>query len=102
MVGCDVVGPMPATTKGKKYLLVAVDYLNRWPVALDVQAIDMITTADFLFMQLMRQHGLPQYVLKDRCSNFTSSYVEDFLRAMQVKYWTPRPTDHKLMAYAKG
>ncbi|KAG2212529.1 hypothetical protein INT45_005659, partial [Circinella minor] len=33
MVGCDAVGPTEPTVRGNRYLLVAIDYLTRWPVA---------------------------------------------------------------------
>lgn len=85
---CDAVGPMASTIRGNQYILVAVDYLTRWPIALAVKAIDRVTTADFLYRQSMCQHGLPQYILTDRGSNLSSTYVNDFLRVMQVKHLT--------------
>ena len=31
--GIDAVGPLPATQRGKCYILTAVDYLSRWAEA---------------------------------------------------------------------
>ncbi|KAG2172890.1 hypothetical protein INT43_000240 [Umbelopsis isabellina] len=50
--------------------------------------VQSVTTAEFLYRQVKCQHGLPQYILTDRGGNFTSDYVHNFLRAMQVKHLT--------------
>ena len=31
--GIDVVGPLPITSRGKSYILIAMDYLSRWAEA---------------------------------------------------------------------
>jgi transposase InsO family protein len=36
----------------------------------------------------MCRHTVPQYLLTDRGSNFTSGYVRDFLTSIQYKYLT--------------
>lgn len=48
MLGCDAVGPtQDATSRGNRYLLVAVDYLTRWPFAQAVPNINKETTVGF-------------------------------------------------------
>ena len=32
-IGLDFVGPLPATENGNKYIIVAIDYLTKWPEA---------------------------------------------------------------------
>jgi len=32
-VGIDFVGPLPKTARGNRYILVAMDYLTKWPEA---------------------------------------------------------------------
>ncbi|KAG2181431.1 hypothetical protein INT44_008244 [Umbelopsis vinacea] len=86
MVGCDAVGPMQVTLKGNRYLLVAVDYLTKWPLALPVPSINRIITAKFMFDELVCRHEVPQYLLTGRGSNFTSGYVKDFLATIQCQH----------------
>lgn len=33
MIGVDIVGPLPETDEGNKYILVFTDYLTKWPEA---------------------------------------------------------------------
>jgi hypothetical protein len=30
-IGIDIVGPLPATLQGNKYIVVATEYLTKWP-----------------------------------------------------------------------
>lgn len=49
MIGCDAVGPINLPSKnGNRYLLVAIDYLTRWPVVAAVPNISEQTTAAFI------------------------------------------------------
>lgn len=82
LVGCDAVGTMYITPSGNRYLLVAVEYLKTWPIALPVKSIDRLTTAQFLFNEVVCRHGIPQYILTDRGSNYTSGYVKTFLNTL--------------------
>jgi len=32
-VAIDVLGPLPETNQGNKYILIAMDYFSKWPEA---------------------------------------------------------------------
>ncbi|KAG1168563.1 hypothetical protein G6F70_008830 [Rhizopus microsporus] len=80
MVGCDAVGPLDVTTQGNKYILTAVDYLTRWPMAMAVPDITEGTTVKFYYQAIISQHGVPNYILTDRGSNFVSHYTKAVLK----------------------
>lgn len=88
MVGCDAVGPIKQPNKADKYILVAIDYLTRWPMAAVVDHIDEKTTAEFLFNHIVMQYGVPSYLLTDRGSNFKAFYVEEFLKGLGCRHLT--------------
>lgn len=86
MIGCDAVGPInPPSKNGNRYLLVAVDYLTRWPVVAAVPNINEQITAAFLFNCIVKDFGVPSYILTDRGANFKSDYVHTFLKWMGCK-----------------
>lgn len=88
MIGVDAVGPVPESKLGNKYLLVAVDYLTKWPVVAAVPNINEVTTAEFLFHCVVKDFGVPSYILTDRGSNFLSGYVEHFLKRIGCRHLT--------------
>jgi hypothetical protein len=81
LVGVDAIGPLQPTTKGNRYILTGIDYLTRWPVALAVPDIDEVTTGEFLF-SIVKDWGVPRYILSDRGANFISTYVHEFLKQL--------------------
>jgi hypothetical protein len=87
MIGCDAVGPVVPSNSGNRYILVAVDYLTKWPMAMAVPNINETTTAAFLYKQVIH-YGVPNYILTDRGSNFTSGYVRDFLSQLGCRHLT--------------
>ncbi|KAG2190956.1 hypothetical protein INT47_003914 [Mucor saturninus] len=86
MVGCDAVGPIMPSKRGFKYILVAVDYLTRWPMAAPVKDITEKTTAGFMFDSIVVPHGVPTFILTDRGSNFTSDYIWEFLTLLRCRH----------------
>ncbi|KAG1465346.1 hypothetical protein G6F56_004905 [Rhizopus delemar] len=80
MVGVDAVGPLNTTRKGNRYMLTGVDYLTRWPMAVAVPDINEETTVEFFYHEIVKNYGVPQYILSDRGANFISTYVHYFLR----------------------
>ncbi|KAG2226688.1 hypothetical protein INT45_001035 [Circinella minor] len=88
MVGSDAVGPIHYEGKPPRYLLVAIDYLIHWPIAIVVENINEETTAEFLFTHLVQMFGVPRYLLTDRGSNFESLYMRESLKSLGCRYLT--------------
>ncbi len=36
-VGIDIIGPLPVTAKGNRYIVTLVDYFSKWPEAETLQ-----------------------------------------------------------------
>lgn len=79
---------MPPSNPGNRYLLVAIDYLTRWPCVQAVPDVTAETTALFLFDQVFASQGVPSYVLINQAFNFTCSYVSSFLRRLECRHLT--------------
>lgn len=84
LVGVDAIGPLQSTERGNKYILTGIDYLTRWPVAVAVPDINEVTTGEFLF-SIVKDWGVPRYILSDRGANFISTYVHEFLKQLGCK-----------------
>ncbi|KAG0732158.1 hypothetical protein G6F62_014031 [Rhizopus arrhizus] len=69
----DYVGPFPASKKGNKYIIVAMEYFTRWPIARAVKSTDSKTTIDFLYEEIFCNFGPPQYLLSDNGTHFVSA-----------------------------
>ena len=66
MVTVDIVGPLPQSTSGNSYLLVAEDYFTKW---LEVWAIpnqEAKTVAKKLFDEMIFRFSLPEKLHSDQ------------------------------------
>src|SRR6266498_2933148 len=53
----DIVGPLPITREGNKYIVVAMDYFSRWPEARPLKVANADTVAMFLYEEIICRFG---------------------------------------------
>nr|GEX60108.1 reverse transcriptase domain-containing protein [Tanacetum cinerariifolium] len=66
--GIDFMGPFPSS-KGNKYILVAVDYLSKWVEAKALPTNDARVVVKFL-KSLFSRFGTPKAIISDRGTHF--------------------------------
>ena len=85
-IGLDLVGPLLITKQNNCYIIVATDYLTRWPEAKAVPDIDAETLAKFIFEDIVCRHGVPQVILSDNEKNFASKIVKVLCEKFLIKH----------------
>ena len=70
-VAFDLVGPLPRTSSGHKYLLTAMCLFTKFPEAIPLKKVDNVTVLDAM-MQIFSRYGMPSELLTDQGSVFTS------------------------------
>lgn len=86
MIGLDAVGPMETTKKGNRFMQVCVDYLTRWVIAAPFKDITTKTVDEFLMNYVFMHHGIPNYLITDRGSNFRAEYIEYVLKKLECRH----------------
>src|SRR5260364_291160 len=85
-VGIDLVGPLPLTAKNNRYIIVATDYLTRWPEARAVPDAGANTLAQFIFEEIICRHGTPKIILSDQGRNFISETIQILCEKFLIKH----------------
>ncbi|GJU52061.1 reverse transcriptase domain-containing protein [Tanacetum coccineum] len=80
MWGIDFMGPFPSS-RGNKYILVAVDYLSKWVEAKALPTNDARVVCKFL-KSLFARFGAPRAIISDRGTYFCN---DQFAKVM-LKY----------------
>lgn len=83
-IAMDIVGPLPRSRSGNKYILVICDYATRYPEAIPLRAIDTEHIAEEL-LKFFSRVGVPRKILTDRGTNFTSNLMKEIYRLLKVQ-----------------
>ncbi|KZR97561.1 Uncharacterized protein APZ42_007487, partial [Daphnia magna] len=86
LMGIDHVGPFKLTTRGNRYILVAVDYFSKWVIAKPVPDTSAIFIRDFIHQEVICHHGYPDRIISDRGSTLASSYLEEELAHWNIRH----------------
>ena len=70
-IGIDLIGPLPETERGNKYIITATDYFSKWLEAAALQDKTALGVAEFLF-SLFCRHGWPEIVLSNQGQEFVN------------------------------
>ena len=83
-VSVDILGPLPITTSGNRYVLCFTDHCTRWPILVPLKVTDASTIARAFFDNVICVHGCPETLLSDRGKNFLSKIVLEVCRIMRT------------------
>ena len=84
----DIIGPIrPITDRKRKYILVMVDYATRYPDAIALQGISTQEVAETI-VEMFSRLGIPEKILTDRGSQFTSDHMNKLSRLLSLKQLT--------------
>ena len=83
-VAMDIFGPLTRTKAGNKYILVIMDYETKRPEAFALKNMTSETVADCL-VEVTARLGVPNEVLSDNGTNFTSKVMARFCMTVGIK-----------------
>ena len=82
-IAMDIVGPLPRSSAGHKYILVMCDYATRYPEAVLLRSIDAEHVAEEL-IKLFARVGIPREILTDQGSNFMSQLLAELYKLLHI------------------
>lgn len=90
-VHIDIVGPLTESYNGKCYIITATDAFSKWAVATPVQTIRTATLIKFLEEHILAIHGIPQVIITDRGTQFTSDEWLKYIDKMNITHKLTTP-----------
>ena len=85
-IGMDIVGPLPITKKGNLYIVVATDYLTKWPEARVLMNAKASSVVLFFYKDIICRHGCPKVLLTDRRTHFVNEMLNSLCNELGVKH----------------
>lgn len=89
-IGIDILGPLPTTDNGNKYILVLQDYFTKWMDAKAVKSIESSVIIDWL-VKFISTHGVPKSIVCDNGTQLDCKEFKDFCAndGIEIFYTTP-------------
>lgn len=83
-INIDVVGPLPASSKGNRYLLTAICLSSKYPDAVPMKDVLSTSIIDGL-LWIFSRYGYPRELQSDLGKSFTSNLTSEFLERFGVR-----------------
>ena len=73
----DIMGPLPETSRGNKYILVIADYFTKWSEVYPMPNMEAITVAKCLVNEFSCRFDVPEQLHADQGRNFESKVIKN-------------------------
>jgi len=87
----DIIGPIHTTCRGNRYIITAIDAFSKWAYAQACQSVATQTVISFVEDQILSKHGMPEVIISDQGSQFTSREWQAFVKKYGFKHNTTTP-----------
>ena len=84
-IAVDILGPLPTTWSGNRYIVCFIEYLTKWPEIFAVKNIDAVTIACLITDEIIPRRGAPRTLLSDRGKNFLLNLVREVCNLYSIK-----------------
>ena len=84
-IAVDVLGPLPASSRGNKYLLVIQDYFTKWVEVYPLPNQEAVTVAEVLVQQFVSRFGVPMVLHSDQGRNFESAVFTEMCALLGIE-----------------
>ena len=85
-IGIDLIFDLDISHKGNKNILVVVDHLTGYPIAVPIPNKETSTVVDAFYEKVILEHTAPHIVLSDNGKEFTSNTMAQLCDAFNIKH----------------
>ena len=81
----DVLGPLPISQAGNKFILVVTDHFTKWVEIFAIPSQDAITCARIIMNEVIARFGCPCEILSDQGKNYESRVFAELCQLLEVR-----------------
>jgi hypothetical protein len=79
----DIMGPLPTTPEGYKYMLAVCDHFTKWIELFPLKTLTAKELAE-KFMVFICRHGVPNIILSDQGTNYQAELMSELLELLDI------------------
>ena len=84
-VAIDIMGPLPVTSRGNRYMIVICDYFTKWTEAFPAPNMRAETVATILVDGFFCRYGIPYQLHSDRGAQFESQLFQHICELLDIR-----------------
>ena len=84
-VAMDIIGPLPKTERGNRYILTVVDHFTKHVEAYALADQEAATVARVFLNEFVSRYGVPYVLHSDQGSNFESNLFKELCQMLNIK-----------------
>ena len=81
----DILGPLPLTPPGNRYVLVVTDYFTKWTESYAIPNQEAATVAENLVSEFVCRSGVPHELHSDQGTNFESKVKAEVCKLLDIE-----------------
>ena len=83
-IAIDILGPLPRTRQGNRFVLVISDYFTKYAEAVALPDFEAETVAKAVVEQFICRFGTPRQLHSDRATNFESKVFQNVCKLLNI------------------
>ena len=80
----DILGPLPVSNQGNRYILLITDYFSKWAEAVPLANIEACTVAQAFVEQFVSRFGVPSQVHTDQGKQFEAQLFQEMCAILGI------------------
>ncbi|MCO5549903.1 hypothetical protein L7F22_003378 [Adiantum nelumboides] len=84
--GIDAMGPLPRTTNGKLFILVAEDYMTRSVEVQSIARVNEKTVSKFVYTHICCRFGTPLEIVSDNGPAFRKGLLMEVFEELKISH----------------
>ena len=84
-IALDIMGPLPTTESGQKYILLVGDYFTKWTEAFPLPNQEAKTVAEKLVNEVISRFGAPERIHTDQGRNFEAQLFKEMCNLFSIE-----------------
>ncbi|KAG6454378.1 hypothetical protein O3G_MSEX008673 [Manduca sexta] len=85
VLSVDLFGPLPKTSKGSRWILIAEDTCSRWVELFALENATSIECAETLISEVFLRFGVPRRIISDNGVQFVAEVMQQVCHVMGIK-----------------
>ena len=81
----DILGPLPLTPRGNRFVLVVTDYFTKWTESYAISNQEAVTVAEKLVAEFVCRFGVPRELHSDQGTNLESKVMAEVCKLLDIE-----------------